>query len=105
MYEGPIPSSKEAGIVMLSDSVEAAVRSIKEPDKEKIKEMVNSIMDDKLSSGQLNNCDLTLKDIEKIRICFLTTLNGIYHHRIEYPKEKIKDLNDENKENEIKTKE
>ena len=105
MYEGPIPSSKEAGIVMLSDSVEAAVRSIKEPDKEKIKEMVNSIMDDKLSSGQLNNCDLTLKDIEKIRTCFLTTLNGIYHHRIEYPKEKIKDLNDENKENEIKTKE
>ena len=105
MYEGPIPSSKEAGIVMLSDSVEAAVRSIKEPDKEKIKEMVNSIMDDKLSSGQLNNCDLTLKDIEKIRTCFLTTLNGIYHHRIEYPKEKIKDLNDENKGNEIKTKE
>ena len=104
MYEGPIPSSKEAGIVMLSDSVEAAVRSIKEPDKEKIKEMVNSIMDDKLSSGQLNNCDLTLKDIEKIRTCFLTTLNGIYHHRIEYPKEKIKDLNGENKENKIKTK-
>jgi len=95
MYEGPIPSSKEAGIVMLSDSVEAAVRSIKDPDKDKINEMVNSIMDDKLSSRQLNNCDLTLKDIEKIRTCFLATLNSIYHHRIEYPKEKIKDLNDE----------
>ena len=105
MYEGPIPSSKEAGIVMLSDSVEAAVRSIKEPNKDKINEMVNSIMDDKLSSGQLNNCDLTLKDIEKIRTCFLTTLNGIYHHRIEYPKEKIKDLNDESHSKEIKTKE
>lgn len=107
MYEGPIPSSKEAGIVMLSDSVEAAVRSIKEPNKDKINEMVNSIIDDKLSSGQLNNCNLTLKDIEKIRICFLTTLNGIYHHRIEYPKEKIKDLNDENKNKnkEIETKE
>jgi len=103
MYEGPIPSSREAGIVMLSDSVEAAVRSIKEPNKDKINEMVNSIIDDKLSCGQLNNCDLTLKDIEKIRICFLTALNGIYHQRIEYPKEKIKDLNDEN--NEIKTKE
>ena len=95
MYEGPIPSSREAGIVMLSDSVEAAVRSIKDVNKEKINEMVNNIMDDKLSSGQLNNCDLTLKDIEKIRTCFLTTLNGIYHHRVEYPKEKIKDLNDE----------
>ena len=105
MYEGPIPSSREAGIVMLSDSVEAAVRSIKEVNREKINEMVNNIMDDKLSSGQLNNCDLTLKDIEKIRTCFLTTLNGIYHHRIEYPKEKIKDLNDENKDKEIETKE
>ncbi len=93
MYEGPIPSSKEAAIVMLSDSVEAAVRSIKEPDKEKINEMVNFIIDDKLSSGQLNNCNLTLKDIEKIRECFCTVLNGIYHQRIEYPKEKIKDLN------------
>ena len=105
MYEGPIPSSKEAGIVMLSDSVEAAVRSIKEPDKEKINEMVNNIMNDKLSCGQLNNCDLTLKDIEKIRTCFLTTLNSIYHHRIEYPKEKIKDLNYENKDKEIESKE
>ena len=105
MYEGPIPSSKEAGIVMLSDSVEAAVRSIKEPDKEKINEMVNNIMNDKLSCGQLSNCDLTLKDIEKIRTCFLTTLNSIYHHRIEYPKEKIKDLNYENKHKEIESKE
>ncbi|WP_155738353.1 hypothetical protein, partial [Clostridium saccharobutylicum] len=61
------------------------------------------IISDKLSSGQLNNCDLTLKDIEKIKACFLTTLNSIYHHRIEYPKEKIKELND--KENQIKTKE
>jgi putative nucleotidyltransferase with HDIG domain len=104
-YEGPIPSSKEAGIVMLSDSVEAAVRSIKEPTKDKINEMVNCIIDDKLSSGQLNNCNLTLKDIEKIRACFLTSLNSIYHQRIEYPKEKIKDFNGENKDKEIQTKE
>ena len=95
-YPGPIPSSKEAGVVMLADSTEAAVRSIKDPTKEKIEDMVNNIINDKLSSGQLNNCDLTLKDIEKIRICFLTTLNGIYHQRIEYPKEKIKDLDKEN---------
>lgn len=95
-YEGPIPSTKEAGIVMLADSIEAAVRSIKDPNKDKINEMVNHIMDDKLSSGQLNNCNLTLKDIEKIRGCFLSTLNGIYHHRVEYPKEKVKDLNEKN---------
>lgn len=105
MYEGPIPSSKEAAIVMLSDSVEAAVRSIKDHDKDKISEMVNCIMNDKLSSGQLNNCNLTLKDIEKIKECFLTALNGIYHRRIEYPKEKIKDLNKEKEDKEINIKE
>lgn len=88
-YSGPIPSSKEAGIVMLADGIEAAVRSIKEPNKDKIEEMVNNIIKDKLNSNQLINCDLTLKDIEKIRLCFLNALNGIYHQRIEYPKEKL----------------
>lgn len=92
-YSGPIPSSKESGIIMLADSVEAAVRSIKEPNEDKIKEMVNNIVNDKLASGQLNNCDLTMKDIQKIKKCFLTALNGIYHHRVEYPKEKMKELN------------
>ena len=98
-YPGPVPSSKEAGIIMLADSVEAAVRSIKEPTEDKIKEMINNIISDKLSCGQLNNCNLTIKDIEKIKKCFLTALNGIYHHRIEYPKEKIKNLNDDNNNN------
>lgn len=102
MYDGPIPSSKEAGIVMLADSVEAAVRSIKNPNKDKINEMINCIIDDKLSSGQLNNCNLTLKDVEKIRLCFLTVLNGIYHQRIEYPKENIKEFNNDNKKIETK---
>ncbi len=98
-YPGPIPNSKEAGIIMLADSVEAAVRSIKEPSEDKIKEMINNIISDKLSCGQLNDCNLTIKDIEKIKKCFLTALNGIYHHRIEYPKEKIKSLNEENNDN------
>ncbi|MGL5149616.1 MAG: HD family phosphohydrolase [Clostridium sp.] len=88
MYPGPTPSSKEAGIIMLSDSVEAAVRSISEPTKGKIEEMVNNIVKDKLYSGQLDNCDLTLKDLEKIRKCFLKALFGIYHQRVEYPTEK-----------------
>ena len=87
-YPGPIPSSKEAAIVMLADGVEAAVRSINEPTKGKIEEMVNNIIKDKLYSDQLSNCDLTLKDIETIRKCFLKVLNGIYHRRIEYPTEK-----------------
>ena len=87
-YPGPIPSFKESGILMLSDSVEAAVRSINEPTKGKIEEMVNNIINDKLNSRQLVNCDLTLKDIETIRKTFLKTLDGIYHHRVEYPTEK-----------------
>lgn len=87
-YQGPIPSSKEAGIIMLADSVEAAVRSINDPTKGKIEEMVNNIIKDKLNSGQLDNCDLTLKDLEKIRKCFLKALYGIYHQRVEYPTEK-----------------
>ncbi|WP_297437349.1 HD family phosphohydrolase [uncultured Clostridium sp.] len=86
-YPGPRPMSKEEGIVMLSDSIEAAVRSIKEHTTENIENMVNNIIKDKMASGQLNNCELTLKDIETIRKCFLKALNGIYHQRIEYPKD------------------
>ena len=89
-YPGPIPSTKEAAIIMLADSTEAAVRSINEPTKGKIEEMVNNIIKDKLNSGQLDDCDLTLKDLGKIRKCFLKALNGIYHQRIEYPTEKTK---------------
>lgn len=88
-YMGPIPSSKEAGIIMMADSVEAAVRSIQEPTEEKIKTMVENIIKDKLQSGQLDNCDLTIRDISKVKKCFLKALNGIYHQRIEYPKEKM----------------
>ncbi|MGL4990866.1 MAG: HD family phosphohydrolase [Sarcina sp.] len=86
-YPGPKPVTKEQGIVMLSDSVEAAVRSIKEHTSENIEQMVNNIIKDKMEAGQLNNCDLTLREIETIRVCFLKALNGIYHQRIEYPKD------------------
>ena len=89
-YTGPIPSSKEAGIIMLADSVEAAVRSINDPTKGKIEEMVNNIIKDKLYSGQLDDCDLTLKDLSIIRKSFLKGFKSIYHQRIEYPTEKKK---------------
>ena len=87
-YSGPIPNTKESGILMLADSVEASVRSISEPTKDKIEEMVNNIFNDKINTNQLINCDLTLKDIEVVKQSFLKTLDGIYHHRIEYPTEK-----------------
>lgn len=92
-YPGPKPETKEAGIIMLADSVEAAVRSISEPTKSKIEEMVNNIIKDRLNEGQLDNCDLTLKDINIIKYAFLKVLTGIYHQRIEYPEDKAKSSN------------
>ncbi|APH16732.1 HDIG domain protein [Clostridium sporogenes] len=91
-YQGPIPKSKEAAIIMLADGVEAAVRSINEPTKGKIEEMVNKIIKARLDEGQLDDCDLTLKEIGLIRDAFLKVLISIYHQRIEYPEDKwIKD--------------
>lgn len=97
-YQGPNPESKEAAIIMLADAVEAAVRSIQSPTKGKIEEMVINIIKDRLNNGQLNNCDLTLKDLEKIRKAFLKVLSGIYHERIEYPLDKWQ----KDKESEVK---
>jgi putative nucleotidyltransferase with HDIG domain len=97
-YQGPNPESKEVAIIMLSDAAEAAVRSIHNPTKGKIEEMVNNLIKARLNDGQLNNCDLTLKDLEKIRKAFLKVFSGIYHERIEYPSEKWqKDKEHENK--------
>ncbi|EET87288.1 metal dependent phosphohydrolase [Clostridium carboxidivorans P7] len=87
-YPGPVPETKEGAIIMLADAVEAAVRSISEPTKGKIEEMVNKIIKNRLNEGQLDNCNLTLKDINKIRKSFLKVLTGIYHQRIEYPEDK-----------------
>ena len=87
-YKGPVPETKEAGILMLADAVEAAVRSIREPKKEKIEEMVDSIIKSRLDDKQLDNCDLTFRDIEKIKYAFLKVFDGIYHSRIEYPEDK-----------------
>ena len=88
-YSGPIPKTKESGIIMLADGVEAAVRSINEPDEFKITQMIDNIFKDRLNEGQLDDCDLTLRDISKIKKAFLTVLIGIYHHRIEYPEDKF----------------
>lgn len=98
-YGGPIPFTKEAGVIMLADSVEAAVRSIQEPTKGKIEEMVNNIIKDRLNDGQLDNCDITLKDLNKIREAFYKVLSGVYHQRIEYPEDKWKRKEESNDTN------
>ncbi len=85
-YPGPRPQSREAAVVMLADSIEAAVRTIKEPNQEKIREMMGNIVRDKLSDGQLDECDLTLKDLTLIQDAFMQVLTGVIHERIEYPK-------------------
>ena len=83
-YPGPIPFSKETGVLMLADSVEAASRSLKNPDAQNINDIVERIINYKLEQNQLDNCDLTLKDIETIKLIFKTMLMSIYHVRIDY---------------------
>ncbi len=94
-YKGQKPQTKEAAIIMLADSVEAAVRSIKEPNKGKIEEMVRNVIKGKLEDGQLEECDLTLKDLNTIANIFCTVLLGIFHDRIEYPKLDLKEMKEE----------
>ena len=97
-YEGPRPQSNEGAVVMLADCVEAAVRSMPEITEGKIEGLVRKIIKDKLDDGQLNMCDLTLKDLDTIAKAFLRALSGFFHERIEYPEIKVKDsFNLENK--------
>jgi membrane-associated HD superfamily phosphohydrolase len=84
-YPGPKPQTKEAGLVMLADMVEAASRSVVDPTPSRIKGMVQKIINNAFSDGQLNECELTLKDLNEIAKSFNKTLSGIFHQRIEYP--------------------
>lgn len=84
-YPGPKPQTKEAGLVMLADMVEAASRSLVEPTPSRIQGMVQKVINNVFSDGQLNECELTLKDLNEIARSFNKTLSGIFHQRIEYP--------------------
>ena len=88
-YPGPKPNSKETAIVLLADSVEAAARALKEPSPAKIEELVHKVINNKFIDGQLDECDLTLKDLEKISAVFIRLLCGIYHSRTNYPDNRI----------------
>lgn len=92
-YPGPKAQTKEAGVIGIADSVEAAVRSMSHPTTEQIESLVRNIIADRLQDGQLNECDLTLKELETVANSLCETLNGIFHSRIEYPemtKQKVK---------------
>ncbi|HHW43426.1 MAG TPA: HDIG domain-containing protein [Desulfotomaculum sp.] len=84
-YEGPKPQTREAAIVMLADSVEAAVRSLQNRVPGRVEAMVRKIIRDKLMDGQLDECELTFKDLDTIASAFMQFLSGIFHTRIEYP--------------------
>ncbi|WP_299581246.1 HDIG domain-containing metalloprotein [Mucilaginibacter sp.] len=83
-YPGPIPFSKEGGVLMLADSVEAASRALKEPDEQSISNLVDRIVKYKLDQNQLKDSDITLKDIETIKTIFKKMLMSIYHVRVDY---------------------
>ncbi len=84
-YPGPKPTSKEVAIVLLADSVEAATRTFKEHGPGFVEEMVHKVINNKFIDGQLDECDLTLKNLEKIAAVFIRILSGIYHNRVTYP--------------------
>lgn len=88
-YPGPLPFTKETAVVMICDSIEAASRAMKQPTQEKLKELVNSVIDHKIRDNQLENSSLTFKDIATIRRTVLRQLLTIYNNRIEYPKEAL----------------
>lgn len=84
-YEGPRPQTRESGIIMLADTVEAAARCLNKPTLARIQSLVESLIHEKLTDGQLDDCDLTLKDIQKIQAAFVRILSGMLHGRKDYP--------------------
>ncbi len=90
-YPGPKPQSKETAIVMLADSTEAASRTLDDPTSARIRNLIQRLINDKFGSGELTNCDLTLKDLNDIREAFVSILIGVFHHRIPYPKKEEED--------------
>jgi len=84
-YPGPRPRSKEAAIVMLADSAEAAVRAAHPDSPGEIERIVRKIINDRLVSGELDKCDLTLRDLDRIRSAFIDVLQGVFHPRVQYP--------------------
>ena len=91
-YEGPKPQTREAALIMLADGCEAAVRSISKPNMNRIENTVRRIINERLRDGQLNECDLTLRDLNVIGDIFIRVLCSTCHSRIEYPADAIREL-------------
>ncbi|PIF06724.1 MAG: hypothetical protein CSA36_00140, partial [Draconibacterium sp.] len=87
IYPGPLPRTKEAAVVMLVDGIEAASRSLPEKTYDKLKDLIENMIDDKIKLKQLDQSSLTFNDINIVKDILLEKLINIYHVRIEYPKE------------------
>jgi membrane-associated HD superfamily phosphohydrolase len=92
-YPGPKPQSKETAIVMLADTVEAAAKTLKSPTPGRMRKLVGDLVEKRFLEGELEDCDLTMRDLKGIIDGFVSVLIGIYHERIEYPE------TDKNKKN------
>jgi len=86
-YPGPRPRSKESGIISLADAVESASRSLKKPTPAKVRALIEEIVQGRLGEGQLDRCDLTLKELTAVKESFAVTLRSMLHSRIDYPKD------------------
>jgi hypothetical protein len=84
-YPGPKPHTKELGILLLADAVEAAARTIEQPTPTRLQVMIKKIVDDALEDGQLDHSELTFSELDKMASAFLWVLTNMYHHRIDYP--------------------
>lgn len=99
-YPGPKPQTKEAGLVMLGDVVEASSRTLSNPTPSRIRSLVRERIERIYTDGQLDNCELTLHDLNTIAETFTRILNGIFHQRIDYPEQTPKDINGRKDKNE-----
>lgn len=84
-YAGPKPQTREAAIIMMADGVEAAARSVRVPGREELERVIDRITESLVEDRQLDECDLTLGDLSRVRASFLSTLQGIHHGRVSYP--------------------
>ncbi|MEX2184381.1 MAG: HDIG domain-containing metalloprotein [Chloroflexota bacterium] len=91
-HAGPKPQTREAALIMLADGVEASVRSLASREEPAIRAMVSRIIDERIADGQFDECDLTLRDLERIRSAFVEQLLGMYHTRIAYPQNTVVEL-------------
>ncbi len=89
-YEGPLPQTKEAAIIMLADSIEAGVRSLSKPVGNRVEGLIRRIIKEKLNNGQMDESDLTLKELDQIGDAFVKIMAGIYHARVEYPEKDLR---------------